>query len=183
MAAGLPAGTVGVARAFDAAARDYDATWGTNPVALLFRWTFQERLLALFPRGARVVDLGCGTGDDALFLAAHGVRVGAIDVSPAMIAAAQAKADARGLSGSVSFTRGSASELPGFAPSWDGAYSDFGPLNCEDVSAVAARLATLLRPGAPVLFSVMGRWPLPAAVHRAAAGWRDGPRPRRRPRS
>jgi hypothetical protein len=41
----------------------------------------------------------------------------------------------------------------------DGAYSNFGPLNCEpELDALAATLARLLPPGAALLCSVMNRW-------------------------
>ncbi len=84
------------ARAFDAVAPVYDSEFGRNPIGLYFRHVVQERLRLLFPRGARVLDLGCGTGEDALFLASLGVEVHGIDVSPAMIEQARQKAARRG---------------------------------------------------------------------------------------
>ena len=39
-----------------------------------------------------VIDLGCGTGENALYLAARGLRVVGIDAAPTAIARAQAKA-------------------------------------------------------------------------------------------
>lgn len=44
-----------------------------------------------------VLDVGCGTGENALFLAARGSRVVGIDASPSAIERAAAKAAARGL--------------------------------------------------------------------------------------
>src|SRR4051812_46447315 len=41
------------------------------------------------PRGARALDIGCGTGQSARALAAIAERVDAIDISPAMISAAE----------------------------------------------------------------------------------------------
>ena len=58
-------------------------------IGLLFRHVVQARLEALFGRGDRVLDLGCGTGEDALTLAARGVRVVGIDPSPERIARAR----------------------------------------------------------------------------------------------
>ncbi|QJX00924.1 class I SAM-dependent methyltransferase [Frigoriglobus tundricola] len=46
------------------------------------------------PRGANALDLGCGTGRHALWLAACGAHVTAVDFSEAMLAAARAKAGA-----------------------------------------------------------------------------------------
>ncbi len=46
-----------------------------------------------------------------------------------------------------------------FGPCFDGAYSNFGPLNCEpELGRVARDLAEMLPPGAAFLCSVMNRW-------------------------
>jgi SAM-dependent methyltransferase len=45
-----------------------------------------------------VLDAGCGTGENTLFLAARGLEVTGVDVVPAAVAAARAKAESRGLS-------------------------------------------------------------------------------------
>jgi cyclopropane fatty-acyl-phospholipid synthase-like methyltransferase len=44
-----------------------------------------------------VLDVGCGTGEHALYLAARGVRVTGVDASPVAVERAQAKARERGL--------------------------------------------------------------------------------------
>jgi len=44
-----------------------------------------------------VLDAGCGTGENALYLAAQGYDVTGVDAVPAAVAAARRKADARGL--------------------------------------------------------------------------------------
>ena len=44
-----------------------------------------------------VLDVGCGTGENALFLAERGLEVVGVDAVPAAIAAARGKAAARGL--------------------------------------------------------------------------------------
>lgn len=157
--------------AFDAEAPFYDDGFGRNPVGLVFRHVFQERLRVLFPVGAQVVDLGCGTGEDAAFLALRGVRVHALDVSPGMVERTRAKARARGLpAGALLAEVRAAEEVGGLDGPFDGAYSDFGALNCSDLRRVGEGLAAVLRPGAPVLVSLMGPRPLPHTLKRLLTG-------------
>lgn len=66
----------------------------------------QQELLRLVGADAvegDVLDLGCGTGENALHLAARGHRVFGVDLVPRAIEAARAKAAARGLAESVRF--------------------------------------------------------------------------------
>ncbi len=62
----------------------------THPTALLAEWL--DRL----PRG-RALDVACGAGRNALYLAARGFRVDAIDVSEAGLERGRAAADRLGL--------------------------------------------------------------------------------------
>ncbi len=76
-------------------AREYRRTpetyiWGTEPSS------FARRVAALLPRGARVLDLGCGEGRDSVFFAAEGFEVVGVDASRAGIAKARCLAEARG---------------------------------------------------------------------------------------
>jgi len=56
-----------------------------------------ERLVDAGAIAGRVIDVGCGTGENALMAAAHGLEVVGVDVSQAAVERAQAKADERGL--------------------------------------------------------------------------------------
>jgi SAM-dependent methyltransferase len=229
--------------AFDALAAEYDASFTATPLGTLLREAVWRRLDACFAPGDRVLELACGTGEDAVHLARRGVRVTAIDASPAMVETARRKVAAAGLEGMIEvhhqdmsslcspglrqspvgsessparphplgpplpspprrpgegevarsnirmasgggfplsrwkggrWERGTegvrstevpslrdfdgAGEGPGVrAQPFDGAFSNFGGLNCvADLRAVARALAERLRPGAPVLLCVMG---------------------------
>jgi ubiquinone/menaquinone biosynthesis C-methylase UbiE len=159
------------AAAFDLAAASYDSGFGRTAAARVFRHVFQECLLARFRAGARLVDLGCGTGEDAVFLAASGYSVLGVDSSPRMIEAARAKAGRAGLAPpALRFEVARAEDVAG---EFDGAYSNFGALNCCDLPAVGRALARALRPGSPVVLSVMAEASLPKQARRL---WKGGSR-------
>jgi SAM-dependent methyltransferase len=77
----------------------------------------QPEIVALAGAGeivGDVIDVGCGTGENALYLAARGHRVLGVDGSATAIARAREKADARGLR--VPFLVGDALDLRRAAP-------------------------------------------------------------------
>src|SRR5580700_2688402 len=74
---------------FDRIADSYDETWTNTPVGRIQRnavWCEMDRVVK---PNHRVLDLGCGTGEDALHLMQAGAIVEAIDGSAAMIEAAR----------------------------------------------------------------------------------------------
>src|SRR5262249_31530444 len=83
--------------AFDHIGARYDVEFTNTELSLWFRHRVWERLGVLFKPGQRVIELGCGTGEDAIWLAKRGVQVLATDGSPAMIAETARKAKEQGL--------------------------------------------------------------------------------------
>jgi hypothetical protein len=66
--------------AYDTRASDFAGRYAAADVSPLHRL-----LLAHLPTGARLLEIGCGAGRDAVFLAEHGFAVIAADASAAML--------------------------------------------------------------------------------------------------
>ena len=116
------------------------------------------RCAARFRPGFRILEMNCGTGEDACWLASQGMQVVATDISPRMIEVAQRKLAGRPKNHAVQFRTlaweqlGRLQEAP-----FDGMLSDFGGLNCvADLHGAAGSLATTLRPGAVAILCIMG---------------------------
>jgi SAM-dependent methyltransferase len=94
-----------------------------------------------------VLDVGCGTGTDAVFLARHGIHVTAVDISSQMIAQLQAKVSRLDLAGQVETHVMDLRDLQRFPPAtFDGILSAYAGLNTlSDLTAFAADAAFLLR--------------------------------------
>ncbi|MCK7624412.1 methyltransferase domain-containing protein [Streptomyces sp. RS10V-4] len=69
-----------------------DAQWGTGPNAVL-----AELVADLAPSPARALDLGCGHGGDAIWLATRGWDVTAVDVSATALRRVVSGAEASGV--------------------------------------------------------------------------------------
>ena len=149
------------ARAFDAIAMDFDLRFNPWQSVAAQRRAVRSALLRAFPQHGHILEIGGGTGEDALYLAEQGFDVFLTDASPAMVSVAQNKLLRHGGRAAVA----SGEEMETFARSFlssggrmfDGAFSNFAPLNCvADLKSTAHGLAHLLKPGAPLLLVVFG---------------------------
>jgi ubiquinone/menaquinone biosynthesis C-methylase UbiE len=139
------------ATVFDRVAATYDALWTTTPIGLAQRHLVWREMDELFHPGERILDIGCGTGEDAAHFEARGVQVFATDASPSMVHMARD----RGITATVC----DAEELGRIDRSFDGAISNFGALNCVgNLPVVAVSLAGLVRPGGRVAICLLGRF-------------------------
>jgi ubiquinone/menaquinone biosynthesis C-methylase UbiE len=147
--------------AFDSVAADYDGPRGNNDLIQDMRSEMWRWLDATFSRGSRLIDLGCGTGLDAVRMAQLGHFVTATDWSPQMVSRTSDRAEREHVGDRVESIVVGAHELHrlGAAAEYDGAYSNLGPLNCvPDLAEVSRECARLLKPGGVLVFTVIGRF-------------------------
>ncbi len=161
-AAPRPAATL----AFDRLAPEYDALAGGEIFRLLRRRT-HDAFARCFPRGSRVLEVGCGTGLDTAFLAGRGVEVVACDPSEEMVSrslrrlahaghAARATVLPCGLQDLAAYLEALAVPDGGAPARFDGIISNFGALNCvECLAPLGGVVRRYLKPAGLVLLGLM----------------------------
>jgi ubiquinone/menaquinone biosynthesis C-methylase UbiE len=146
---------------FDDLAADYDAAFTRTALGAALRELVWERFDALIEPGQRVLELGCGTGEDAVQLARSGIDVVATDPSLKMLQVAQAKAHAARCSDRIQFLCERMERVPDLlhGAQFDAVVSNFGALNCvKDLPSLLRGVAMLCAPRANIVFVVMGRY-------------------------
>lgn len=140
---------------FDALAPTYDDDFTHSIIGTHLRNRVHNRLLQLWQAEDHILELGCGTGEDAHFLGTHQIQVTATDASPTMLSLTQQK--------TAHVTQVNPhlldlSQLPddGFNMQYDGVLSNFGALNCiTDWNPLAQWLTTRVKSGGTIAFAVM----------------------------
>lgn len=135
--------------AFDALAPSYDALWSRTAIGMSQRQAVWKYVDSLFRPGETILDLGCGTGYDALHFESRGVRVYGLDASAAMVEIACRHG--------IAARQLAVEAIGNVAGAFDGVISNFGVLNCvQDLACVALQLKGLLRPGGFAALCIMG---------------------------
>jgi ubiquinone/menaquinone biosynthesis C-methylase UbiE len=150
----------GASAAFDRMADTYDVTFTASSIGRAQRNVVWNSLKRAFRPGQRVLDLNCGTGEDALFLAKRGVSVLGCDASARMIEVAERRKALEAPTASLQFRLLKNEDVDTLSPnaSFDGMLSNFSGLNCvADPSQVARKLTRLLKPGAVALICISTR--------------------------
>ena len=148
-----------VSRAYDSVGAELDAIVQRNPINAWMREASREVICRVIRPGATLLEIGCGTGADAIFFASKGHRVVAMDISPRMVELSRANVRAAGFEGKVVVHEGRLHDLsPSLAGGPDcpfgGAYANFSLTYEQPVREVGDLLYPLLAPGSPFLFTL-----------------------------
>ncbi len=120
-------------------------------------WLVRAVRTRRIPPGSSVLDVGCGSGSNSLWLQKRGFRATGIDVSRTVIAVAQRRARAAGLT--PNFRVANAAALP-FADRSFGAALDTGCFHSLPIRLrrrYAREIARVLRAGSPLLLTWIPR--------------------------
>ena len=131
-----------------------------------------------------VLDIGCGLGDNAIYLAKNGHRVTGLDISPTALITAERRAHDAGVD--IKFAVADSTKLDGYTDAFD-TVIDSGMFHCLDDDgkrSYAAAVHRATRPGATLLLSCFSdanplndEYPLPAVPEETlrdvlgGAGW------------
>ncbi len=146
--------------AFDSLAEHYDDIFTSSLIGRAQRNAVWSVAAETFRNGDSILELNCGTGEDAFFLARIGASVFACDASERMIAVAKHRRGAEAPTSPVRFEVLPTERILEAWPlgSFDGAFSNFSGLNCvADIGEVVRQLSAMVKPGAPVLLCMSTR--------------------------
>ena len=143
---------------FGRVARRYDLLNHLLSASLDRVWRRKLAAALVLPPGSRVLDLCCGTGDQAIALRRPGIEIVAADFCLPMLALAAPKFQAAGRAASgrsggsnglpePSLLNADALHLPFPDQSFHAATVSFGLRNVADLDCALAELARVLRPG------------------------------------
>jgi SAM-dependent methyltransferase len=117
------------AAAFDGLAQRYDAQFTATALGSVLRQMSWRRFEPAFAGRESLLDIGCGTGEDAIHLARLGHRVVATDASLQMVRMASRKAELARCAQHIRFCgRPWNNWVWNWPAKFDGVYSNFGAI-------------------------------------------------------
>ena len=146
--------------AFNSAAASYDADFTFSYIGKLQRSRVYHFLENILPKNQsrEILEINCGTGEDAVWFAQKGHRIIATDASERMIEIANAKCKMQNVKFEICPFNRLKEQYSN--KKFDVVFSNFGGLNCIDavqLKKLSADLFLLLKPNGKFIAVIMGR--------------------------
>ena len=146
---------------FDPVAAEYDNTFSNTAIGKAQRNIIWKHLEQPPLQNKKILELNCGTGEDAIFLARN-KTVTATDASSGMLKIVEEKILKNNLTSNCKTILWDMNEPFPVKPEdkFDLIFSNFGGLNClspDVMLKLSAELTELLKPGGKMIFVVIGR--------------------------
>ncbi len=157
---------------FDTVADAYDASFTDAPIGRRKRAAVHRHLRSVLRSDWRALELNCGTGEDAVWLANAGLHVLATDISERMLTVTDRKIHENGCRSHVAtrilaIEQLARPELRSELGRFDLILSNFDGLNCvESIEWLPAAIDELLVEGGHAVFVFMPPWCVVESVHR-----------------
>jgi SAM-dependent methyltransferase len=146
--------------AFDKYASAYDGHFTHSPIGILQRQRVYKFLLPLIDKNKKLLEINCGTGEDAKNIAMHAQSIVASDISVKMIEEGLRKKAAGGLD-NVDFVVSDLKNIHrNLLGSYDLLFSNFGGLNCispVDLKSFCIAISPYIKDQGKLVLVVMGR--------------------------
>lgn len=148
---------------FDSMAQSYDDDFTNTTLGRLLRKRVWRVIMQHFHNGNHILEINCGTGEDAIWMAKNGMFVTATDASAEMIKIAKEKLSNEDISvrRRVSFQQKSFDEIESVKvlDNFDGILSNFGGLNTiNNWNELAVSLSKITKLHAKIILVPMGKW-------------------------
>ena len=148
--------------AFDSVAKEYDATFTLTTIGKTQReivWTYLNKILS-GKESLRILELNCGTGEDAIWFAKKGHMVLATDISDKMLEVTEKKAIENKLNNKIKTNKIDLTKIDDFISNdtFDLVFSNFGGINCipfKDLYNLPAFLSRLIKPSGRLIMVIM----------------------------
>jgi ubiquinone/menaquinone biosynthesis C-methylase UbiE len=154
-----------MAAPFDHIAPTYDEVFSRSVIGQLQRKQVWRYLESVTPelRGLEILELNCGTGEDAVLFSEKGFNIVATDVSEEMLKITAQKANQFSMQSRISsqYLDLDSFDETVFTKKFDLIFSNFGGLNCinpESLKKLLRRIPTILTPGGRFIGVVMPRF-------------------------
>jgi ubiquinone/menaquinone biosynthesis C-methylase UbiE len=150
---------------FDHIASSYDSSFTRTPIGQLQRkhvWHYLEKIMVEL-NGLDILELNCGTGEDAVLFSEKGFNIVATDVSEEMLKVTQEKVQQYSMQNKISSQYLDLDSFDDslFEKKFDLVFSNFGGLNCinpQSLKKLLDKLPAILAPGGRFVAIVMPKF-------------------------